>query len=300
MSTVSWSTRVRHDSDAVYQEWRDEFITKLGVLVTAAVLAADETNITPGAGARPGTTTEQGYAVYHLADTLHGTAPVYIRFGFGTATGATTPRIQVTVGTSTNGTGTLGGTALSSTVSTAGSPSAQTSDTSRQSYMSCVAGFFGFHWKTACGCEASFFICRTCDSTGAPTVTGAFAHWGATFGNQIGQRQAYRYASAAAAYAISGSGIDNSAMGLSPQCRASTTTGSDIQVALGWTITPRVEPLFAVCGVYASELAVGGTFNATLVGSTARTFITLPALAGPFGPVATSTTGGMNIAMIWE
>ena len=76
MTTASWSTRLRHDSAATYQEWRDEFITKLGLLVTGAVLAADETNITPGAGALPGLNTEGGYAVYHLADSLHGTEPV--------------------------------------------------------------------------------------------------------------------------------------------------------------------------------------------------------------------------------
>mgnify|MGYP003580161976 CR=1 FL=1 len=301
MTTASWSTRVRHDSDATYQEWRDEFITKLGVLVTGGFLTADETNITPTAGARPGANTEQGYAVYHLSDSLHGTAPVYIRFGFGTGAGTTTPRIQVTTGTSTNGSGVIGGTALS-TISNiqSVSASAQTTDTARQSYMCAVEGFFGVNWKINCGlAEGAFFICRTCDSDGTPTVTGSMAHWGGGSVIWALKRQSFRYASSVAAYTAT-SAVDTSALGLSPQVPTNTTVGADVQAMLGWTIEPRVVPLFGVCGVYSSELAVGGTFSTTLVGSTPRTFITLNGAAGPFGPVAANATGGMNIAMVWE
>lgn len=298
MSTQSWSSRIRHDSDAVYQEWRDEFITKLGLLVTSGDLAADETNITPGAGARPGTNTEQGYAVYHLADSLHGTAPIYLRFGFGTGGGATTPRIQVTTGTSTNGSGVLGGTALSTIASTGASNSSQVLDTSRQSYMCATAGFFGFNWKVA-GYDASFWICRTCDSDGAITATGAIAHWGISSLSNLTKRQAFRFAAPAAAYTAI-STVEGAALGINPQTVISTTVGSDIQVMLGWTITPRVEPIFGVCGVLPAELAVGGTFNATLVGASSRTYLTMTAASGAFGPIVAGGTGGLCMAMLWE
>ena len=175
MAFTSSTTRVRHDSDPTYQEWRDEFITRLGVLVTAGVLAADETNITPAAGSRPAINTEQGYAVYHLADSLHASAPVYIRFGFGTNTSTTGPRIQVTTGTSTNGSGVLGGTALSTIASIHGNAT-QTTDTTRSSYWCALPGYFGVSWKQgASGTEGCFIICRTADSSGAPTATGSLA-----------------------------------------------------------------------------------------------------------------------------
>lgn len=299
MSTQSWSSRLRHDSDATYQEWRDEFITKLGLLVASGDLAADETNITPGAGARPGTNTEQGYAVYHLDDSLHGTAPIYIRFGFGTGSGATSPRLQVTVGTSTNGSGVLGGTALSTIASVNGNL-AQTGDTARQSYMCATAGFFGFDWKVGSApSEGAFFICRTCDTAGAPTATGAIAHWGLGTTNTLTKRQAFRYAATAAAYTALTSIVDG-ALGMNPQAPLATTVGSDVQMMLGWTITPRVAPLFGVCGVNPAELAPGGTFSATTVGASARTFLTMATTAGPFGPISAAATGGLCIAMLWE
>ena len=90
-------------------------------------------------------------------------------------------------------------------------------------------------------------------------------------------------------------------LGMSPQSPVNTTVGSDIQVAIGWTITPRVAPLFGVCGVYASELGRGGTFNATIVGTTARTYITLYSSTGPFGALGiNSVVGEQHIAMLWE
>lgn len=299
MSTQSWSSRLRHDSDATYQEWRDELITKLGLLVTAGALAADETNITPGAGARPGTNTEQGYAVFHLDDSLHGTAPVYIRFGFGTGSGTTTPRLQATVGTSTNGSGVLGGTALSTIASIVGS-AAQTGDTPRQSYLSGNDGFLGLSWKVGAGAsEGSFFICRTCDSDGAISATGSLAHWGVGNAVNITKRQAFRYAATAAAFTATTT-VSTGALGLNPQAPSSTLVGSDVQAMMGWTITPRVEPLFGVCGVLDEEAAVGGTFSVTLVGSTPRTYLTMGTGAGPFGEINNGVTGGLHIAMLWE
>jgi hypothetical protein len=59
--------------------------------------------------------------------------------------------------------------------------------------------------------------------------------------------------------------------------------------------------LFGICGVFSSELTVGGTFSATIVGSTARTYITLSDNAGPFAAQGSTTAnGGLNVAMLWE
>jgi len=304
MTTASWSTRLRHDSDATWQEWRDEMITKLGLLVTGTVLAADETNITPASGARPGTNTEGGYAVYHISDTLHATAPIYLRFGFGTGVGTTNPRMQFTMGTSTNGSGVLGGTCLS-TIATFVSTAAQTTDTARQSYMCGKAGFFGLGWKFdtsqgGVGGEGFAMVCRTCDSDGVPTVTGAILRLGIASVSQVSKSQAFRFASVAAAYTAV-SAVGQAMLGFAPQGPTNTTVGADIQVSVAWTITPRVAPVFGCVGVYVSELAAGGTFNATPVGTTARTFITLYNTAGPFSGIsATATAGYQAIAILWE
>lgn len=306
MTTATWSTRVRHDSDATYQEWRDEFITKLGVLVTGGKLAADETNITPGAGARPGTNTEQGYAVYHLNDSLHGTAPIYIRFGFGTgSSGATLPRMQATVGTSTNGSGVLGGTALATITTFSQQTTGQTGDTARVSYFCCVDGFLGISWKWAnsatSGTPAGLFIInRSCDATGAITATGALAVWGSGGTGSLNKTQAFRFPSTAVAYTAKTT-LPDTALGIMPQAQTSTLIGSDIQVMLGWMITPTVTPMFGCCGVLNTEVPDGTSFSTTLVGSSARTYIGLVNYHGPFGPIDASTAaGGLKFAMLWE
>lgn len=300
MATATWSTRIRHDSDPVYQEWRDELITKLGLMVTAGTLAADETNITPGAGARAGANAEAHYAVYHLDDSLHGSAPIYIRFGFGTLSGTTTPRLQVTVGTSTNGSGVLGGTALA-TIATmhSGATNAATSDTARNSYLCAHDGFFGLWLKQGGSTFEGFFaICRTCDGTGAITATGAIAVWGSTSIAAMTKTQAFRYAATAAAYTAR-TVVDETALGINPQIPTSTLVSSDIQVMMGWTITPTVSPIFGLCGVLEAEVAAGVSFSATLVGTSARTYIGLSTLGGPFGPGSVGT-GKPKYAMLWE
>jgi hypothetical protein len=116
----------------------------------------------------------------------------------------------------------------------------------------------------------------------------------------VSKSQAFRFAATAVAYTAKNA-VGDGCLGLMPQCPTNTTSGSDVQCAVGWTITPRAAPIFGLCGVYSSELARGGTFSTTLVGTTARTYITLYDTAGPFGPIgATASAGYMDTAMLWE
>jgi hypothetical protein len=281
----------------VYQEWRDELIAKLGNLT---YLSVDETNITPGAGARPGTNTEGGYAVFHLNDSLHGTAPVYIRFGFGTDSGTTNPRVQVTTGTSTNGSGVIGGTALS-TIASISTSATQVTDTTSNSYLCAAPGFLGLMFKqTSNNYKGFFFINRTCDGTGAITATGAHAWWGAGGNTNPTKSQAFRYAATAAAYTAQSTAVV-AMLGFLPQGQASTLVSGTIQVAMGWSINPATYPLFGVCGVLDNEVSAGTTFSVTLVGSTPRMYIGAAQLTcGAFGPTFDSTTGIPKFAMLWE
>lgn len=296
MTTASWSSRVRHDSDAMYWEWRDEFITKLGLLVSGGVLAADETNITPGAGARASTNAEQGYAVYHISDSLHGTAPIYIRFGFGTGSNASCPRIRITVGTSTNGSGVIGGTATTGAmVGTYEGAGAQTSDTVRTSYMSGAAGFFGFNWKIGYSTtpEGYLFICRTCDGDGVPDVNGALVVCFGTGGSSK-ISQALRFAATAAAYTQQ-TGMD---LAYFPQ-KKNGLIGSDVRIGVVWSIIPQPTPMFGLCVIRTTDFSQGTTFSAAMVGSTPRTFIALSNTG--LTPIGSSQDdGGTALAFLWE
>lgn len=297
MTTQSWSTRVRHDTDATFREWGSEFAAKL--LAVGLTQTTDTGQINWVTVARPGTATEAGYEIWRFNDTAHATAPIFMRIGYGTHSAATAPRIQISFGTGTNGAGTLTGAIATSARNIHGS-AAQATDTVRQSYMVYREGFFGVSWKTAASAtEASFFICRTVDSNGDPTVTGAMMHWGDGTTSGFTGRQAFRFATTAAAYTQTTSSASG-ALGLNPQAVTSTAVGADIQTMLGFTITPRVEPLGYLCGIVTGEISAGSTFTATLVGSTPRTFICLPTGAGPFGSINAASSGGMSTAMIWE
>lgn len=297
MATASWSTRVRHDTDATYQEWRDEFITKLATL--SAKLTASDTNITPAVGARPGISTEGGYAVYYLNDSIHGTSPCYIRFGFGTAATATYPRIQMTVGTTTNGSGVLGGTCLSA-IDAINGGAAQTTDTVRQSYFCATDGFLGISWKNgANSSEGSAFVCRTVSTAAAISSTGALALWGVGSSGALGRSQAFRYIATAAAYTARLTAV-SSAVCFSPQSPTSSIIGTDIQAFVAWTMTPAAAPVIGVCGIVDGEIAAGNTFTATLVGAVSHTYIKLSSIAGPLGPATLATAGMPGAAMLWE
>lgn len=297
MTTATWSTKVRHDSDATYQAWRDEFITKLGLLST--YLTADEETITPGAGARAGANTEAEYAVYHLNDSLHATYPIYIRFGFGTGTATDRPRVQITTGTTTNGSGVLGGTCLS-TIASIHSSAAQTTDTARNSYFCAHNGFFGLNWKVGAGATEAFFaLCRTVDSTGAISSTGYSAAWGSGASTAMTKTQCFRMIATAAAYTLKTVAVDT-LWGFIPQAPSATLVGADTQAAVAWCITPAVAPLIGICGVMDNEVAGGSSFTATLVGSSARTYLALTILCGPFAPVAPTATAYLKYAMLWE
>jgi hypothetical protein len=297
MATQSWSSRVRHDSDATFREWGSELA---GYLAAAGLVqTADTGQINWATVTRPGINTDGGYEIWRMDDAAQGTAPVYFRIGYGTEASADGPRIRITVGTGTNGAGTITG--IASSARQINENNGQTTDTTRQSYLCVNEGFFGLSWKIGTGAtEGGFFFCRTCDADGTPNVDGALASWSEGSNSGFTGRQAFRYAATAASFTATVA-PETGALGLAPQAPTGSIVGSDIQVYAGWTITPRVQPLFGVCGVFSSELSPGGTFSATVVGSTARTYITLTDQFGPFGPIAANAAaGGLNVAMLWE
>ncbi len=298
MTTQSWSSRVRHDDNATFQEWASELYTK--IVASGLVQTADTGQLAaPVVAARPSTNTSAGFWIFRFNDAMQSTAPIFLRVEVGTGSGATNPRINITVGTGTNGAGTVTGTALT-TSRTTHQGSSQATDTARQSIMCHTEGFFGYNWKIgSAGNEAGFWLARTVDATGTPTATGAIVAWSGTATTSLTATQALRFAATAAAYTAQTTAT-NTALGLNPQTPSSGAVGSDIQAYVGYTITPQVAPLLGVCGVIDSEVSTASTFSATLVGTTPHTYIACSPNVGPFGPVASTNTGGLKFAMLWE
>lgn len=280
---------MRHDSDVFFREWGSELSAKFAL--AGLVQTADTGQINWTTVVRAGTNADAGYEIWRMNDAAQATAPVFFRIDYGTGTTLTSPRIQLTVGTSTSGAGVIGGIA-SVAWSLGNYGTGANTDTARQSYLCVVSGFFGLSWKTGAAQESIFFFCRTVDADGAATVTGALAWWGGTATN-ASVSQSFRYAATAQAFA-SRTGPLNYQICLLPQTPAGSLVDADNQAYLWWTITPQVSPLVGACGVFATEVSAGSTFAATLVGVTSRTYIGLTTLRSP------EPSNTLKPAMLWE
>jgi hypothetical protein len=295
MTTATTTTRIRHDSDATFREWGLEFQTQL----LAIGLVADEKNTNWTTATRPGINTEYGYEVYHLNDSLFGTAPIYIRVGYGTATSTTAPRLQITVGTSTNGSGVLGGAVTASQA--IGGVAVQTTDTTRVSRWCAVEGAIAIRWKIGASQTTGFFyVCRTLSVAGTLTTRGALCGWSNNSVNSF-NTQALRFAATAQAF-TQATALTATALGLNAQSQTSSANiAPDKYAYVPFGAFPEARPVFGVCGLLNGDSpAEGDTLSVALVGATAHTYIVLATTAGPFGNSSAAGPDGIVYAMIWE
>lgn len=299
MTTQSWSTVIDHTSDAGYRAWGLELNTKLaaaGLVQTADTGQVDWTTVT-----RPAANTLNAYEIWRFNDSLQGTAPIYFRLNFGTANGATRPNLQLIVGTGSNGSGTITGTALTGTLGcvTNGAWPASTV-TAYQSFLCVAEGFVGLVYKTnavaANYCGSGFMICRSCDTDGAFTADGAIvinSNSGAGVASLV-RNQSLRFAASAAAFTGSATHMPI----FIPGAESSSLVGSDNQAYLAWMITPQVVPALGIAAAYTTEVAEGTTAAATLVGATSHTYLSVGRQLGTNW--AANTASLHTQLMLWE
>jgi hypothetical protein len=286
MATTSWSSGSLHDTDTAFRAWGLELSTKLQSMA-GLVKTADSGQINWATVTRAAINTNAGYEIYYLNDSLHGTAPVYIKIWFGTGTVATNPRMTFEVGTGSNGSGTLTGLGLAAvqgftTQATAGSA------TAANSYLCVASGFFGLGWKltTTAGW---LIIQRTCDGDG--TLNGKGIHLMfrtlTTFSYAT-----IRYEATAVASAVVADGY----AGYVPQGTTnSSLQNGDKQIFLHWGMFPDMRPLWGT-GVYVvAEFTLASTISVALVGASAHTYLTLVAAA-----YANANSATYGLAMLWE
>lgn len=289
MTTVTSSTRLRHDSDATFREWGSEFsgfLNTIGLVQTADTGQINWTTVT-----RPAANTEAGYEMWRFNDTQQGTSPVFLRFGYGTNANAAGPRIQLTVGTGSNGSGTITGTAPFTINNISASSTTETGDTLRNSYFCLVDGAFVWQWKNASSTRSFGMVGRTVDSSGVADADGLMIILG---GSNIFTSACMNFVgtdtittkrtSVAAAQPCHW-----------PQTPAASLVGSDQQVACVYGTFPRFRPIPWFVGCLDTEFLEAVTFTATMVGSTPRTYLAGSALEN-FMDAATI----LKHAMIWE
>jgi len=293
MATDTWSSGDLHGSDANFRTWGSELSTKLQAM-SGLVKTSDTGQVNWVTVTRPAANTDGGYEIYYLNDSLHGTAPIYFKLYYGTHTSTGNPRIRIEVGTGSNGSGTLTGTG--SGLITTANDSAAGSATAQASYLCVNTGFVGLSWKTSGG--GGFVICRTCDADGTPNAKGALhlARTGVT-STVTTYTRSLRYEATAAAYPTSAMDPDQGVSFVPAAVTVQNSSGND-QAWVCFGSFPDMRPVFGLATVVAATFAVGSTFSVAMVGSTARTYITLSnANLGYFTAVDDTTWRG---AMLWE
>lgn len=164
--TATWAI----SGNANWQAWCDAIYN---TLIDAGWVQTSDTGqrAVPAADAYPVANTFT-YWVFRLNDAAQATAPVYLKFEVAIGNSSTLARFQITVGTATNGAGTLNGLLLNAvSISTSGwGPST----TERTQFTACVAQ--GGAWFNVSEEIALFFyIGRSLDATGAPTSDAIIA-----------------------------------------------------------------------------------------------------------------------------
>lgn len=317
MTTASTNVVIDQTSDAAFRTWIQEILTNL-ITNCGLTQASDTGQITSSMGppvvnvatTRPAANTSAGYVILNFNDTLQGSAPIFIKLEFGSASVNTSPQMWITVGTATNGAGTLSGTGVTLNSSQhmalcngSAPASTVTNYTSRYCY-NATQGVLWMGFKlggTATGANAfmgGFMLARTVNNAGAPTATGAsllvnnIGTAGTTSGNVLA---AINYSlSTATQFGNNGTGtshlfvpgktltsLEGSSANIFP-CFQYAATAS----AAGYGITN------VIGMVILGESAMNSTFTATILGTTSLTYL----VGGSFGS-STWDSSGMSLSI---
>lgn len=285
------NTVLDHTTDAGFRAWVAEY---LSLLTTggALVQTADTGQINPTTVSRPGSNTSAGYAIFRFDDSLQATAPYFFRFDFGTSGSPTWHRVQLTVGTGTNGAGSITGVIRTAFDVSAGS--AASIATVHPSYACGHAGLLCLGWKIGALVGSTGLsvlgILRTRAWDGSQTAEGIVLYWkGAS--NEL-QQWAHRRVSPTE-FGPSGNvclvphGVTNS---IQP--------GGSPQMYRHFTALPETRPILEFLTVAAAEMSAGAVDTARPVGLTDRTFLCLGRVVAPAAAGATSTSH--HLCMLYD
>lgn len=291
--TFATDTFTSNSTDADFRQWGSTISAHLAA--AGLVQTADSGQINWTTVTRPTVNnTDGGYEVWRFDDPLQATAPIFIKIGYGGASPATIPRTVMSVGTGTNGAGTLTGLVSDSRVVNSASSATAGTYVSKVCY---VDGFFGCAiYRGVQGASGipifGVMVQRTCDDSGAWTGDGCTTVW-ATSGAAAAGMQSLNF--------LKGTKTTyGSVHTFFPSGGANTLTDDVVpnyQPARSYQPFPKVRPLLGSCGVYGVETPLDVQFQVALVGTTPRNYICMGAFFGTSQCPALTT---WYQAMLWE
>lgn len=250
--------------------------------------SADTGQMDWGTVNKPGTTnTAAGYEIRYLNDSLHGTKPCYVKFEFGVSV-LDRFNIWATIGSGTNGSGTISGAMMARREWLTGS-TAQTGD--YPTFICVLPGYVGIAYKRrgqVGNIGMGFFaICRTVDVAGVPNSAGFHFYYTT---NSVLQRSTY---------------VTSEIMELQNYCHYPSLTstpslvGSDVQLIRHFGLQPTNRCVPFLLSYRDAELGSESEATFTPMGSTARVYLTLGGTAAPTNCSA-NNTADIKLMMQYE
>jgi hypothetical protein len=299
MATATTNTVLDHTSDAGFRAWVAEFIS-LFTTGGGMVQTNDTGQIDTATVTRPAVNTDGGYAVFRFNDSLQATAPYFVRFDFGTDNIADRPRLRITIGTGSNGAGTITGVLRAATqIGCTGEPNSTSTP-----YLSRACGFGGsitLAFKIGAIATSGWQyigLHRVRDAAGEQTADGLVFVWGhRVSGNDVtAAMESYRRVNPATF-----GGTTSNNFCLVPLLTATSAAPSGpTRSYRHFTALPDPRPMIESLTVIRSECVAGTEFDARPVGSVDHHYVSLGvSLRGcAAGTSFSDTTYGF--AMIWE
>jgi hypothetical protein len=312
-NTATTATVIDQTTDAAFRTWVAEIITALGTTLTLTQTAdtgqINTTTVTRAAV----TNTAAGYTIWRFNDTLQATSPIFIKLEFGTgATQPTTPQMWITVGTGSNGAGTLTGVVgARSAVAVGNAPASTTTSYTSRFVYNATYGFLAMAWKlngfgTATATMGGFIVFRSNDATGAATgdavsmITNVI---NSTAGqsSSTGQMQCLSYLTSTLYPPTISNGIywTPYATAAAPFGLTSTAYSGNAQTFPALYMTPVISFSNYLTVGRASEEPIGSTFSETVIGSTALTYLSVGQMFGS-SYVGSFSDSGQTVNILWQ
>lgn len=289
MSTLVWSTVLDHTSNAGFQAWATELITKLLAVNAGQLTQTADTGqlANPVVAARPGTNTAAGYWIFKWTD--GSSTDLYFKIEPGTGASAAVPAIWITVGTGSNGSGTLTGAVTTRQITTGGAVTSTV--TNLTSYLCVATGSFALIWKSAASTAKSagfFATVHSVDDSGVVNNDG-YANYAQQSTTTISAQ------SVNLSNSVVFSTLQNT-FTLVPYAITASVVSGNAQYFRHFAAYPLARPLGHIVTVIASEFAVGTSFAGESGSITDHTFLSTGSQIPSPGP--SGSTCGLGI--LWQ
>lgn len=285
--------------DADFQAWVQAVHAQFAAM--GFVQTSDTGQINPATVTKPvGTNTPQGYEIWRFTDSLQSTLPVYFKVEYGSGNPITISSMWMTVGTGSNGSGTLTGQVGVRRQMGLGN----TSGAALSSYI-CSDGS-GFALVTGYTPSSTsygylFIVERTRDGSGAATADGIYTFYGSGSGTLLQFWQMIPPSGTVPG----GNANYGQGVGVSPGAWMTTVPFAPQYVGNNFPIVP----IMCMCGkfcflklvhlVQASQVALQVPFSATVFGATHTLMpLAIASTGNPSGRAASSNQDAL--CLLWE